>query len=781
MHWLALLVFCGNQTYSYNIRGWLKTLGSSLTDGYTQTNYYQESGATAPRYNGNISRIDWGGKEGSGGAFKTRTYNYIYDHANRLKTANFTASGEANRFNVTGITYDANGNIYSMVRRNQRATSDYNVVDDLEYSYNRFSNRLSQVKDNNLSTNYTAKDFKDWGTAAYGYDENGNMTANVDKEITLITYNHLNLPQEITFESGAQLRFAYDAAGNKLTQKVYNSSGTLTKTQDYIGEIVLLDGALDYLIHEEGRLVAEEDELWGEYYLKDHLGNIRQVLRESESQVYIATMESGSAATEEMAFSMISESRQTEPEHNVTVGGNQVAWLNANRGRMVGPGRTQEIYAGDSLRLQVHGKYLEDKKQKANPASFMAAGGKDRLIADLNELVLSNQRAGGANPIALLNLADILAKDLQSRFLSGGAPEAYLMYALYDQDSNRYEIGKKVLSKNAANQHEVLEENMYISRDGYMETFVVNETSEDVWFDNMMVMSTTPVIVQETHYDPWGLELTGLGYQYGGIKANKYLYNGKELIEDNGLQYYDYGARMYDAAIGRWGVVDPLADHPNQLSSSPYNYGANNPVFHTDPDGKCPPSICGAIIGAGLDYGLQVTENILRNGGQVTLEAFTNIDGTSISTSALAGATGAGLVTKFKKAHTLIRLGVEVASDGGASALNQYVNEGEVDLADVAIDATAGQLVGKGVSNSLKGKAQNSEVAKALQRDADRAQRVADQPKRSPGRQDAKQQKANTAAEKSDSYGDSRAAAAGTASAGAASYTVKKVKEDENK
>ncbi|WP_425637958.1 DUF6443 domain-containing protein [Algoriphagus yeomjeoni] len=573
----------GNQTYTYNIRGWLKTLGSSLTDGYTQTNYYQESGATAPRYNGNISRIDWGGKEGSGGAFKTRTYNYNYDHANRLKTANFTASGEANRFNVTGITYDANGNIYSMERKNQRTSSTYETVDDLEYSYFRFSNRLSQVKDNNLSTNYTAKDFKDWGTAAYGYDENGNMTANVDKEITLITYNHLNLPQEITFESGAQLRFAYDAAGNKLTQKVYNSSGTLTKTQDYIGEIVLLDGALDYLIHEEGRLVAEVDGLWGEYYLKDHLGNIRQVLRAPTSQSFMATMETQNAEAEEMAFSMVSESRQTEPEHNVTVGGNQVAWLNANRGRMVGPGRTQEIYAGDSLKLQVHGKYLEDKKQKANAASFMASGGKERLVADLNELALSNQRAGGANPIALLNLADILAKDLQSRFLSGGAPEAYLIYALYDEDSNRYEVGKKVLTKNAANQHEVLEEEMYISKDGYMETFVVNETSEDVWFDNMMVMSTTPVIVQENHYDPWGLELTGLGYQYGGIKANKYLYNGKELIEDEGLQYYDYGARMYDATIGRWGSVDPMAEIYHAFS--PYNYTLNNPVKLIDANG----------------------------------------------------------------------------------------------------------------------------------------------------------------------------------------------------
>ena len=141
-----------------------------------------------------------------------------------------------------------------------------------------------------------------------------------------------------------------------------------------------------------------------------------------------------------------------------------------------------------------------------------------------------------------------------------------------------------VLTKNAANQHEVLEENLYISEDGYLETFVINETPEDVWFDNFMVMSTTSPVMQETHYGPWGLELTGIGFQYTGIKANKYLYNGKELIEDNGLQYYDYGARMYDPVIGRWGVVDPLAHERSWVST--YNFVQNKPILRVDPDGR---------------------------------------------------------------------------------------------------------------------------------------------------------------------------------------------------
>ena len=87
-------------------------------------------------------------------------------------------------------------------------------------------------------------------------------------------------------------------------------------------------------------------------------------------------------------------------------------------------------------------------------------------------------------------------------------------------------------------------------------------------------------VVQENQYDPWGL---GLPLDtLPGRPAHRYKFQGQEEVTE--LGWYDYGARMYDAAIGRWWQVDPLAEKYHALS--PYAYVANNPLKYIDPDGR---------------------------------------------------------------------------------------------------------------------------------------------------------------------------------------------------
>ncbi|MDG1279378.1 MAG: DUF6443 domain-containing protein, partial [Algoriphagus sp.] len=520
----------GNATtsFTYNIRGWIKKINdpqasNAASKVFAQELFY-EAGGASPQYNGNIAKAEWRGQDDI-----KRVYEYTYDPANRLKTANYTvptATAQNGRYNLGYINYDPNGNITTLQRVNQQTASTWALVDNLAYSYASNSNKLVNVHDNQTINTYISKDFKNQGTANYTYNTNGNLTANSDKQITSITYNHLNLPAAITFSgTNKKIDYWYTAEGVKVRQ--VNTDGANSTTLDYIGEFVyekINTGAsnLAYILHEEGRATYENSAFQYEFFIKDHLGNVRQVVRAPQTAMRIATMEPDNAAEEEELFKNIKESRQGASEHNKTPGGYATAWLNAERGRILGPSRSQEIQQGDSIEIGVFGKYVDPKKIKLNPATFVRTGMDRKIIRTLGEY--GQKLASSPNEFAIANVIALVISELETK----PAPEAYMGYALYDSDSVLYEQGKVVLSKKARNKHEELVEKIAVKKDGYIETFLINETSENVWFDQFRVMSTGPLIVQETHFDPWGVELSGLGYQYGGIKVNPYLYNGKE-------------------------------------------------------------------------------------------------------------------------------------------------------------------------------------------------------------------------------------------------------------
>ncbi|EJL64495.1 RHS repeat-associated core domain-containing protein [Flavobacterium sp. CF136] len=272
--------------------------------------------------------------------------------------------------------------LYSIVRNGTNETAT--AIDNLVYSYGptNATNQLTKVADSSNKTlgfvDSAANSVDD-----YSYDANGNMTKDNNKNITAITYNHLNLPIKITFATTGNIVYIYNAAGQKVQKVVTITSPASTTTTDYLGGYQYLNTVLQFFPTAEGYVEAVTASSFKYVYqYKDHLGNVRLSYKDSDGNGSIAAAE----------------------------------------------------------------------------------------------------------------------------------------------------------------------------------------------------------ILEQNDYYPFGLKHTGYGPVIQSTNpALKYKYNGKELQDELGLNFYDYGARNYDPALGRWMNMDPLAEKGRRWS--PYNYAMDNPVYFIDPDG----------------------------------------------------------------------------------------------------------------------------------------------------------------------------------------------------
>ncbi len=204
--------------------------------------------------------------------------------------------------------------------------------------------------------------------------------------------------------------------------------------------------------------------------------------------------------------------------------------------------------------------------------------------------------------------------------------------------------------------------------------------------------------VQHIEYVPFGEVFIE---ERNNVWNTPYKFNAKELDEETGLYYY--GARYYDPRVSVWISSDPFGEEDPDVSS--YVYCGNNPINRTDPDGK----FWWSVVGAAIDYGLQVYDNYKESGKLGYDELFGNVDFVSVGLSAVNPA------GKFKVLKT-------IAVEAVKASVSYKPNDGirtEKNLKKIAIKTTVNVAVSVGVDKLKKAssdkavKEANKEVKKA--------------------------------------------------------------------
>lgn len=326
-----------------------------------------------------------------------------------------------------------------------------------------------------------------------------------------------------------------------------------------------------------------------QYNLKDHLGNVRlSFTSKEETETNTATLEPANAITERSQFlrydnaKLINSSlfdRTNGVAPTTTTGYAQR--LNGSANEKYGLAKSISVMPGDVIDAEVYAKYVD-------PNSANWTGALSTLMSQIAANTAGVVVDGATYTTSTATFPAGFA-GLQGT-TDNGAPRAYLNWLVFDRNYVFVTGGFKQITTAAKEAGtDVAHERIFntspitITQPGYVYIYLSNESTApvEVFFDEFKVTHTKSPVIQMDDYYPFGLTFNS--YQRENSTINQFLYNGKEKQDELGLDWLDYGARMYMPELGRFFTIDRFSE--KYLSINPYHYGADNPVFYVDING----------------------------------------------------------------------------------------------------------------------------------------------------------------------------------------------------
>ncbi|MBL7706315.1 MAG: RHS repeat-associated core domain-containing protein [Taibaiella sp.] len=400
-------------------------------------------------------------------------------------------------------------------------------------------------------------------------------------------------------------------------------------TTNYSSGGVYKNGTLSYMSTGQGRTDMTKSPPRQEYFVKDHLGNIRSSVASAttggvspgpQSLAYTAGYEPADAATETALFEQVSELSAAKPG-SLSAADQKAALLQDNQ--RLGTSIMLKVMAGDKVDINAENFYESLQQGNSNneaPAGQLfeqvigsLAGGSGALSSaeGSNANVLAERIL--SNPEAVTAYEDLLAAETDST-----RPKAFLNYLFFDEELNLVPEHSRIWQADGESSWSKIGSAEYVPlevpQNGYIVAYLSNQSGQEAWFDNMSLVVSPGILLEERHYYAYGLPIAGLGSQAATATKNRQRYQGNEYIEELGLEWMDFHNRQYDPQLGRFLSVDPLAGAGGQQVLSPYHAMACNPVSMVDPLGLAysPPGSWGGGSPTQMDIALMIPPTLLQ-------------------------------------------------------------------------------------------------------------------------------------------------------------------------